>query len=227
MSLTLLFDLDGTLVDTDPLHFQAFLDLLRENGRPEIDFGLYKTRIMGFGHAEIFSMLFPERDREEHRALADRKEEMFRALVRGRVLDPKHGLPELLGWAKARGLGCGLVTNAPRDNAALMLDALRLADRFDTVVLGEELPQGKPHPLPYLTALERLGGRAGAAVAFEDSLSGVRSAYAAKIYTVGVRSSLSDQALRAAGASHTVESFLDPQLWSELRRMAAGAGVTS
>ncbi|MEZ4294870.1 MAG: HAD-IA family hydrolase [Polyangiaceae bacterium] len=227
MSFTLLFDLDGTLIDTDPLHFQAFQDLLREEGRPEIDFGLYKTRIMGFGHAEIFSMLFPERDAESHRALADRKEEKFRDLVRGRALDPKAGLLDLLAWAGRRGIRSGVVTNAPRDNAMLMLGALGLTDRFETLVFGEELLRGKPHPLPYVTGLSRLEGTASAAMAFEDSLSGVRSAAGAGIYTVGVRSSLSDDALRAAGASHTVENFLDSRMWAELHRLSAAAGVLS
>lgn len=225
MSLTLLFDLDGTLVDTDPLHFRAFLDLLEEQGEPAIDLELYKTRIMGFGHAEIFSMLFPGADRERHHLLAGRKEEMFRALVRDTGLEPKPGLLDLLGWAKDNRLRCGVVTNAPRVNAMLMLDALRLGERFETIVFGEELEQGKPHPLPYITALKRLEGRAETAIAFEDSLSGVRSATGARIPTVGVRSSLSAQTLLRAGAGHTIEDFRDAELWSELHRRSGEAAA--
>lgn len=225
MSLTLLFDLDGTLVDTDPLHYRAFLDLLEEQGEPAIDLELYKTRIMGFGHAEIFSMLFPGRDREIHHVLASRKEEMFRVLVRDTGLDPKPGLLDLLGWARDNRLRCGVVTNAPRENAMLMLEALRLAERFDTIVFGEELEKGKPHPMPYLTALEKLEGRAESAIAFEDSLSGVRSAAGARIPTIGVRSSLSAQALLGAGASYTIEDFRDAELWSELHRRSGEAAA--
>lgn len=223
MPFTLLFDLDGTLVDTDPLHFQAFLALLEENGEPPIDLALYNTRIMGFGHAEIFSMLFPARAREGHKALADRKEALFRRLLRDVALDPRPGLFELLDWARERGYPCGVVTNAPRENAALMLAALRAGDRFDTIVFGEELPHGKPHPLPYLTALERLSGDARAAVAFEDSLSGVRSASGARLYTVGVRSSLPAESLHGAGAARTIADFRDPGLWAELHARAGAA----
>lgn len=218
MPFTLLFDLDGTLCDTDPLHFQAYLVLLQEHARPAIDFTLYETRIMGFGHAEIFAMLFPESDPASHAALADRKETIFRALLRDTALAPRPGLLELLDWTRDRQIRCCVVTNAPRANAMLMLDALRLTARFEVVVFGEELPHPKPHPMPYLTALARAGGHPDRALAFEDSLSGVRSASGARIYTVGVRSSLSSQALHDAGASHTIDDFHDDVLWSELRR---------
>jgi beta-phosphoglucomutase len=199
--------------------------LLKEHGEPAIDFELYKTRIMGFGHAQIFSLLFPEGDTESHRSLADRKEEIFRGLLRETALDPKPGLLDLLGWARDRRARCGVVTNAPRENATLMLDALRLGDRFEAIVFGEELPHGKPHPLPYLTGLEKLDGHAGSAVAFEDSLSGVRSASGARIHTFGVRSSLSEQALLGAGAAHTIEDFRDAALWAELHRRSGGAAA--
>jgi len=221
MSFTLLFDLDGTLLDTDPLHFQAYLRLLQDHARPAIDFALYKTRIMGFGHAEIFAMLFPDTDPASHGALAARKEQMFRTLLCEITVELRPGLVELLDWARDRGIPCGVVTNAPRENAMLMLAACRLAERFDVAVFGEELSHPKPHPMPYLVGLDKLGGRADRALAFEDSLSGVRSASRAQIYTIGVRSSLSAQALHDAGASHTLDDFRDEFLWSQLRRRTA------
>jgi HAD superfamily hydrolase (TIGR01509 family) len=227
MSFTLLFDLDGTLLDTDPLHFQAYLRLLQDHARPPIDFTLYKTRIMGFGHAEIFAMLFPETDPASHGALAERKEQMFRALLREITVEPRPGLVELLDWARDRGIPCGVVTNAPRENAMLMLGVCRLTGRFDVVVFGEELSRPKPHPMPYLVGLAKLGGRAERALAFEDSLSGVRSASGAQIYTVGVCSSLPAQALRDAGASLTLDDFRDELLWAQLRQRTAGASPVS
>jgi len=214
--LTLLFDLDGTLVDTDPLHFRAFATLMTENDKPAFDLDFYKARIMGFGFVDIMTLLFPERSHDDHRILAERKEQLFRDLVD--IVEPTPGIFELLDWAKERGLRCGVVTNAPRQNAKLVLKALNLDTRFDTLVIGEELAHAKPHPLPYLTGLERLDGAAGTAIAFEDSLSGVRAATAAGIRTMGMRTSLSEQALRDAGASDVIENFRDANLWSELYR---------
>ena len=227
MSFTLLFDLDGTLVDTDPLHFQAYLELLAGEGRPTIDFHFYRARIMGFGHDDIFRMLFPNDGEARRRRLSEEKERTFRRLLRDRVLEPRGGLIEVLDWARARGYRCGVVTNAPRENAALMLEALRLGDRFDTVVLGEELPRPKPDPLPYATGLAELGGRAEAAIAFEDSLSGVHSASAARIFTVGIHAVLLPEALRQAGAAHTIDDFHDPWLWAELARRSASSALSA
>ena len=72
-----------------------------------------------------------------------------------------------------------VVTNAPRANALMMLDALGITDRFRGMVIGDEMANPKPHPVPYLVGLERLGASTDHAVAFEDSRSGVRSAAAA------------------------------------------------
>ncbi|WP_394843810.1 HAD-IA family hydrolase [Pendulispora brunnea] len=222
---TLLFDLDGTLVDTDPLHFQAFCAMLGECGGPEIDLAYYQTYVMGGGVREIFARLMPKHTYAEHVAFAGRKEAIFREMVAQpdvAGLEPTRGLLPLLDWAKSQKVRCGLVTNAPRENANLMLEVLGIARYFETVVIAEELAHTKPHPLPYLTGLKELGVSADTALAFEDSRSGVRAATAAGIRTVGIRSSLSDQALRDAGADYAVADFEDPVLWSELRAATGG-----
>lgn len=208
-----LFDLDGTMVDTDALHLNAYNTLLSEFGRA-VDAAYYRQRIMGFPNAQIMAELFPDRPVAAHLAFAERKEDLFRAQL-GR-LEPTAGLLELLGWAAARALPCAVVTNAPRANATMMLAGLGLAERFNVVVIGDELAQGKPHPLPYLTALERLGGDASRAIAFEDSLSGIRAASAAGVHTIGLLTSLPEAALREAGAAQVVADFRDRELWQWL-----------
>ena len=85
------------------------------------------------------------------------------------------------------------------------------------LVIGDELARGKPDPLPYLTGLERLGAKAGDAMAFEDSLSGMRACVAAGIESVGLQVALSADALRGAGASLVVRDFADPELWARLQ----------
>jgi beta-phosphoglucomutase-like phosphatase (HAD superfamily) len=90
------------------------------------------------------------------------------------------------------------------------------------LVIGDELAAGKPDPLPYLTGLQRLGGEAARAVAFEDSLSGIRAASAAGIFTFGMRTALEDDALRGAGASAVIADFSDPALHAHLAERLAG-----
>jgi len=216
---TLLFDLDGTLVNTDELHFAAFQTLLADFGRT-LTMDTYRTKIMGASNEAIMRELFPHEPAELHPQLAERKEALFRAAVT--TLEPTRGVIELLDWARRHDVRVGVVTNAPRANADLMLGGIRIADRIDALVIGEELARGKPDPLPYLTGLERLNGDARRAIAFEDSLSGVRSASSAGIYTFGLHGALSDDALRDAGAKDVIEDFLSPALWRMLDRVEAG-----
>ena len=117
----LLFDLDGTLVETDPVHFAAFNDILSRNGRPTIDQHVYDSQIIGFQNADIFARLFPDRTVDEHVRLADEKEALFRS--RAGELRPAEGLLDLLDWADGSGIPIAVVTNAPRANAAMMLES--------------------------------------------------------------------------------------------------------
>ncbi len=90
--------------------------------------------------------------------------------------------------------------------------ALGIADRFKILVIGDELPHGKPHPMPYLEGLRAVGAAAEASVAFEDSRSGVQSASSAGIATIGIRTSLTHVVMVGAGAVMSAKDFDDPQL---------------
>ncbi len=211
--LCLLFDLDGTLVVADHLHHAAFQVVLGEFGQ-SLSFDEFKTRIMGLANDAIMRDFFPDLPVSRHRELAARKEALFRASATS--LEPAPGTAALLDWADRHEVGMAVVTNAPRANAELMLAGAGLAGRIPTVVVADELAHGKPHPLPYLTALALLGGTAARAVAFEDSRAGIASARAAGIHTFGLRTGLSADALRDAGADEVIDDFTASALWTEL-----------
>lgn len=206
---TLLFDLDGTIADTDVFHFEAFRRVLAARGR-SIDHATYKLSVMGQPNPAIAAWLFPEDDEAAHRAFSDAKEALFRSLAR--AMAPLPGLIAVLDWADRIGARRAVVTNAPRVNAEFVLDALGLTTRFETLVIGEELARSKPDPLPYATALERLGRPAGSAIAFEDSRSGIAAARAAGLFTYGVATGLDAATLRDAGAHAAIADFADPVL---------------
>lgn len=213
----LLFDLDGTLTDTDTLHLQALQQLLREQGR-ELSEAEFDAHVSGRANADMCRYLFPGRPVAEHEAFADRKEARFRAL--SPTLQPTAGLERLLAHAERRGIGMAVVTNAPRANAQHMLAAMGLAQRFEHVLVAEELARAKPDPLPYLTGLERLGARADHALAFEDSVPGVTAASRAGILTVGLSTSQAPQVLLEAGAQLVVRNFDDERLWQLIAQMS-------
>lgn len=211
MLTALLFDLDGTLTDTDTLHLVAIKQLLWEEDARPFSEAEFEALCSGRANPELCALLFPERTLEQHRAFADRKEARFREL--SHTLEPIAGLTALLEYAERHQIGKVVVTNAPRANADHMLTALALTEAFASVVVAEELPHAKPHPLPYLTGLERLGATAERAMAFEDSIPGLTAAKAAGLYTVGLATSQSVDALLAAGADLVINDFTDPRLW--------------
>lgn len=218
--LALLFDLDGTLVDTDRLHHAAFCAVLAETGRPPISMADYKLRIMGHPNAEIAGWLFP--GDPEAQARVDRKEDLFRDALAARI-DPVPGALALLDWAEATGARAAVVTNAPRRNAVAMLEAAGLDARLTELVIGEECARPKPDPLPYQEAMRRLGATPSRAVAFEDSRSGIRAARGAGALVFGLTTGLSADELLQAGARHAIPDFTAPALWAALETLKAGA----
>lgn len=217
MLTALLFDLDGTLTDTDTLHLQAFRQLLGDYDGRELTQTQFEAQISGRANGELFGELFPLASAAECHALAARKEALFRQLAP--TLQPMPGLLRLMDHARAWDIGMCVVTNAPRLNAEHMLDALGITERFDDVVVADELARPKPDPLPYLTGLQRLQARAAEALAFEDSLPGVKAAHDAGIYTVGIATTQPAQRLLEAGAQLVVEDFNDPTLWALIESM--------
>jgi len=217
MLQALLFDLDGTLTDTDKLHLLAVQQLLHEEDGRVFTEEQFKAHASGRANADMCRYLFPDRPVAEHEAFASRKEALFRQL--SPQLKPLHGLLALLDYAQAHGMRSAVVTNAPRRNAEHMLGVLGLAERFECVVVAEELPRAKPDPLPYLTGLEKLNGTAKAAIAFEDSVPGLTAAVNAGLFTVGLATSQSPQVLLEAGASLVIDDFSDPRLWQVIEQM--------
>uniref|UniRef100_B0T4F7 HAD-superfamily hydrolase, subfamily IA, variant 3 n=1 Tax=Caulobacter sp. (strain K31) TaxID=366602 RepID=B0T4F7_CAUSK len=208
----LLFDMDGTLSDTDAIHRQAMADTFAARGVGMSDEDFHR-HVSGQSNDAIFAHFFPVLSEDQRRRLADEKEALYRRLTPR--MTPTPGLARLIGWAKARGVACALVTNGPRLNVEHTLKVLGLADSFDALVLGEDLPRAKPDPLPYLEALRRLGVAAERAVAFEDSEPGVTAALAAGVFTVEITGPSRRDGL-GLGADLTVPDFDAPALWSHL-----------
>jgi HAD superfamily hydrolase (TIGR01509 family) len=215
----LLFDLDGTLVDTDALHFAAFRNAFAPFG-VSVDLDQYRRLIIGAANAaigEAFLSHLPIVKREE---IIAAKEEAFRRSFR--TARPLKGLAALLDFADADRIARAVVTNAPRANAELMLATLGLTERLPLLVIGGELPRSKPDPLPYATALQLTGADAACSIAFEDSLSGIRSAAAAGLLVVGLTTGLDAATLVEAGAAIGVADFTDPRVDDLVARRFGG-----
>ncbi len=221
MKTALLFDLDGTLVDSDPEHLAAFQRVFAPHGI-KLDHSEYAANIMGASNELIASRYLSHLSLVEQAAALDAKEAAYRdGLV---ALEPILGALALLDYADRRGIKRAVVTNAPRANAEKVLAALGIEGRLPIVVIGAELARSKPDPLPYLTALERTGALAANSLAFEDSLSGVRAAAAAGLAVVGMTTTLDTRTLIEAGATFAARNFTDPRIFELIEaRINSGA----
>lgn len=202
-----IWDVDGTLVDTAELHFQAWKEVAEEKGRPftRADF----AATFGRRNPEIIHHLFGSAFSEKEVAeLGDRKEEKYRAAAR-RGVEPLPGARSLLAGLRQAGVRQAIGSSAPRANLDLILNLLGVADYFDVVVSSEDTQRGKPDPQVFQVAAERLGVPAPHCLVLEDAVAGVQAARAGGMKCIAVRfvGHHPEASLRAAGADLVVASL--------------------
>src|SRR5215218_2946241 len=187
-----LFDMDGTLVDTEGSWGEALSALGRELGG-EVS-GPAREATVGTSMATALGILYADLgvQRAERQMLEDGLwvQDTVAALFDGR-LDWRPGARELLTAVRSAAIPAALVTTTPRRLAAGLLarmdDDLGVS-AFDVTVCGDEVPANKPDPAPYRQAMEALGADPAGCVAIEDSRAGVTSALAAGAAVLGVPS---------------------------------------
>eukprot|EP00164_Ancoracysta_twista_P007131 GFYU01010071.1.p1 GENE.GFYU01010071.1~~GFYU01010071.1.p1 ORF type:complete len:234 (+),score=52.07 GFYU01010071.1:148-849(+) len=217
----LLFDLDGTLTDSDAVHILCFQELLKGFGcDTEITRELYLEKISGRFNGDIFPEFLPQLSKEDIDRVSEEKEAVFRQKA-GTSLVPLPGLSKLLEWMKTNNKEFGLVTNAPLPNVGFMLEAIKMDTVFpiEKRTLGSDCVRAKPHPEPYLEGMKKLkveGITPADCVAFEDSISGATAAITAGIPTIGILTTQSTEALTGIGCVLAIKDFEDPKLWDYL-----------
>lgn len=174
-----LFDMDGTLLDSERLWDVAVYELSASMGREltaevrESTLGNSMRGSLRKIFAHVGREATPDAMDEAARWLNSRVTELFSA-----GLPWRPGAQDALDTARAAGARCALVTNTERVLTELALDTLG-RDRFDATVCGDEVADAKPAPDPYLRAAELLGVDPGHCVAVEDSPTGTMAAVAA------------------------------------------------
>ena len=207
--LALIFDLDGVIVNSMPVHERAWRQYLGSVG---IDAGDIPTRMHGRRNDEIVrDFVGDEADLDTIVAHGAAKERLFRDLLRADLR--QHLVPGIEEWLEhISGAPIALATNAERANIDFVLDGVAgLRRYFDVIVDGSQVARPKPAPDVYLRAAELLNIPPRNCVVFEDSPVGVAAARTAGMRVVGVltHSSLS-------GVLFSVTNFLDPELDSWL-----------
>jgi beta-phosphoglucomutase len=196
-----IFDFDGVIVDTEPLHYRAFVDILEPEGF-SFSWEDYREIYMGMDDREAFDTVFTrngqELDAERRSALIAAKAKHFPALAAAADLAPYPGVEALIREVAAS-LPLGLCSGALELDILPMLDRFDLRDCFDALVTAEQVSRSKPDPESYCLALERLGlPNPGAVIAIEDTPAGIRSASEAGCRVLAVSNSHPPTALSQA-----------------------------
>jgi HAD superfamily hydrolase (TIGR01509 family) len=172
-----IFDMDGTLVDTESVLLDCWEDAAREKGY-EFDHALMITTI-GTTYAETMEIMrtaYPGAPHDEIRAGASSR---FRKIREGGGLRLRPGVSETLKEIRGMGLPTGVCTSSRGSSAAATLESVGILKQIDALVCGDDVEFGKPDPEPYLKVAEKLGVDPGRCLAVEDSPAGALSALSA------------------------------------------------
>jgi len=176
-----LFDMDGTLVETESLWQEAEVLTMAAYGSTWSDEEQHFALGGPFGRVVEYMAQKAHADPTD---VAVTLVDAIDQLMSSRPLPIQPGIAELLAEARAAGLATGLVTNSFRRLISIVLKSTGL--QFDVTVAGDELPENKPHPMPYEFACRSLGVDPVATVVLEDSMTGIASATAAGCFVVAI-----------------------------------------
>ncbi|SFQ39057.1 HAD family hydrolase [Parafilimonas terrae] len=194
-----IFDLDGTLVDNNPYHIEAFKEFYQKTGKA---FSLeeYKQHINGRMNREIFNYVFNTTlSPEEIEKYTNEKEGLYRELYAPHI-KPVNGLIDFLNELEKAKIPKAVATSGIIPNINFMFEHIPIRDYFLSVIDSTQIKTGKPHPEIFLKAAISVNAVPSECVAFEDSLAGIQSAKAAGMKVV------------ALTTTHTAEDLHDADL---------------
>jgi HAD superfamily hydrolase (TIGR01509 family) len=207
-----IFDMDGVLIDSEPLHFDVLNTVLIRDGH--LLSAADNEEFIGTTSEAMFGTLIArwglKRSVADYIALYD--DALVDVLHRPRA--PQPGVLSLIEHLHTKEMGLAVASSSRRAWISATLASLGLSDAFDVIVSGDDVDRGKPDPAIYLLAAERIGVPACRCLAVEDAPNGVKSALAAGMAVLGVRTPYTAH-LQLEGVLRTVDSLADLDLSSE------------
>jgi beta-phosphoglucomutase len=207
-NLAVIWDVDGTLVDTAELHFAAWARLAHELGHPfsREDF----AATFGRRNPEILNYLFGTQfDDQRVAELGNRKEDYYKNAAKAEGVSLLPGAYQLLEGLHETGFVQAIGSSAPLGNVDLILGLTNTRPFFKAIASMEDTQRGKPDPQVFQIAATRLGVAPARCLVMEDAVAGVQAAKAGGMRCIAVRfvPHHSEEKLRAAGADVIVDSL--------------------
>lgn len=210
MLKAIVFDFDGVMVDSEPVHYQAFLEVAREEAGFQFDYPHYLQRYIGYDDRDAFRAMLADAGVPREKITRERvarlclvKGDRFEAIVR-RGMPTIPGSVELVRQLRGR-MPIAICSGATRRDIDVILHPLGLEQAFDLIISADLVAKSKPDPTSYRVAVEQLSAkhpalslRAGDCLAIEDTEAGIESALGAGLKVLALSTTSSPQQLRKA-----------------------------
>tara|TARA_A100001015_G_scaffold44348_1_gene48751 strand:+ start:721 stop:1365 length:645 start_codon:yes stop_codon:yes gene_type:complete len=202
-----IFDMDGTIVDSLPYHYEAWKIFFNENKVENFSEKLKDYK--GGGTLDLMTAVYGDKySRKELKIMTDDKEIIFREIYKNNVV-PIAGFMEMFELIKSKKILVGIASNAVRKNVKMILSELKIYEEFDSIICGDEVRKGKPDPEMFNETVDRFNLKKEKCLIFEDSVEGVTAAANSKVGVIGVSSSTSGKILIDKGCKTTIDNYLN------------------
>ncbi|NQT75410.1 MAG: beta-phosphoglucomutase family hydrolase [Candidatus Omnitrophica bacterium] len=178
-----IFDLDGVIVNTVPLHFRAWQRMFAEYGR-EFTFEEYKEKVDGIPRKDGARAVLTDLSDEELEKAGSKKQCYFLEYLNSEEIPVYKTTVDLIKALKKEKIKRGAISSSK--NCLAILKKANLIDLFDVIITGNDVTKGKPDPRVFLTAAEKMSVEPAGCVVFEDAVLGVEAAKRAKMKCVGI-----------------------------------------
>ena len=210
----IIFDMDGTIVDSLPYHYEAWKIFFNENKVENFSEKLNEYK--GGGTLDLMRTVYGNQySKKELKKMSEDKEKIFRKIYKGEIKQIL-GFKKFLDELKSKDIMVGLASNAIRKNVSMIINELEIYDYFDSIICGDEVINGKPNPEMFNETIDRFNISKDECLIFEDSLEGVLAAKNSGVKVIGITSSSSNKVLKDAGCVMSISDYLDFKL-SDIR----------
>ena len=207
MKKGIIFDMDGTIVDSLPYHYKAWKIFFKENKVENFSEKLKDYK--GGGTLDLLTTVLGNNySKKELKSMVDDKEIIFRDIYKNNVI-PIEGFIQMLESIKSQKILVGLASNAIRENVKMILNELKIYNEFESIICGDEVENGKPNPEMFNKTAKIFKLDKKDCLIFEDSIEGLQGAVNSGIDAIGVKSSSSDKILKSAGAKGTIKNYVN------------------